>query len=227
MKYELSDNEAVLLDGQVSDSTQVLVDAAKARIVAVNSYPDLSEREAGFIADVVSEARSELLLAHRCEYIRGCPVCEKDAGYHVRTRTSRNERKGQPDFSKPKLFLAIEFHESFITIKNRVALGCCQDCFNRLKPYLASALKDIKAQIPSVITGHKPTYIRTKKMHCKKCEWLGLEAEMGKLPALMGNGFYPGKCPSCGAENQLFTTNIETATPLEYAVVVNREGRDY
>src|SRR5262249_35083081 len=152
-------------------------------------YPGLSKKEAGFVADVMSEAVTELLLAHRCEYIRRCPVCEKDAGFYIRTRNSRNGRKGQPDRTKPKLFPAFEFHNSFITIKNHVRLGCCQDCFARVKPFLAEALKDVKAQIPSLITGHKPTYLRSKKMHCKKCEWVGLESEMGKLPALMGNGY--------------------------------------
>jgi hypothetical protein len=227
MKYELTDTEAVLLDGQVSDAAQGLVSAAKARIAAASAYPELTEREAGFIADVVTEAHKELLLAHRSEYVQRCPVCEKDAGYHIRTRTSRNGRRGQPDRSKPKLFRAFEFHESFITIKNRVYLGCCSDCFARVKPYLAEALKDVKAQIPSCITGHKPTYLRSKKMHCKKCEWIGLESEMGRLSSIIGNGWYPGKCPQCGAENQLFTTNIETVVPIEYAVVVNKEGRDY
>jgi len=223
-RYELTDPEAVLLDGQVRDTVQSLIDAAKARLSAIGLYSDLSEREAGFVADVTTEAHTQKILAHGCEYIRRCPVCEKDAGYHIRTRSSRNGRKGQPDFSKPKLFPALEFHQSFITIKNRVALGCCQDCFARVKPYLADALKDVKAQIPSNVTGHKPTYLR---MTCTKCSWIGLESEMGKLPAIMGNGYYPGKCPSCGAENQLFSRNIEAVSPVEYAVVPNKEGRDW
>lgn len=218
MNIELADEEAVLLDGKVGAAAQSVVDAAKARLASAVAHPDLSPQHAGFIADVVTEAHRELLLTFRAKQIRYCRLCERKADYYLRARSSRSGRKGTPDYSKPRTFSGVELHDGFVSIENHVSLGCCLDCFNLLKPFLAKALDVVKAQIPKQITDHSPIYQRTKKMHCKKCEWIGLESEMGMLPAMI-QGYYPGKCPSCGVENSLFTHNIVTAEPLEYAVV--------
>ena len=39
---------------------------------------------------------------------------------------------------------------------------------------------------------------------CHKCGEKMYESEMGKASTLMGDGYYPSKCPKCGAESLLF-----------------------
>jgi hypothetical protein len=55
----------------------------------------------------------------------------------------------------------------------------------------------------------QPLYTKQSNMKCSKCNWEGHEGEMGKLRTLMGDGWYAGKCPSCGVENTLFSNVIK------------------
>ena len=61
-----------------------------------------------------------------------------------------------------------------------------------------------------------------KKAHrpseCKKCGWIGHDGQLGKLRTLLGDGYYLGKCPDCGAENHAFT--VENIVALEGFEVV-------
>lgn len=47
-----------------------------------------------------------------------------------------------------------------------------------------------------------PLYQRWDRCRCKRCKWTGHDGQLGKLRTLMGDGFYPGKCPSCGEERR-------------------------
>lgn len=200
MTLNLSDHELVILDGQCSETVQQAVDAAKQRLAAIAALPQLTEKQAGFVADVVREARENGKLTFRFSSIRSCPLCERKAGYAVRTRRSAWARAGTPNYDKPLYLSGIELAERFLSVKGYVSLGCCRECMDFMKPFLTEALADVRAEIPENITGHAPRFLWYRNQHCTKCEWSGHEGQMGFIPAVF-QGKYRGKCPQCGAEN--------------------------
>lgn len=196
----LSEDELLLLDGKCRPDVQPKVDEAKRNLSRIGDMPDIPEGDAIFIGKAVDEAKTKGKLAFRYEQLRWCPVCRRDAGYAKRTRTSAKGRTGEPNRSKPLSLSGVELGERFVC--GRAAIGCCRECWGRVKPLLAQELAGVQAEIPSAITDKSSPYKWYAKSECV-CGWSGGENEMGQLPAMMG-GYYPGQCPKCGAKDVPF-----------------------
>jgi hypothetical protein len=204
----LTDDELIVMDGKCSDDVQKTVDQAKSRIKKKNELPEIDPKIAAFIADVITEAQKEGVLIDRYESINRCSICGRAGGYHKYARTSRHHRRGEPDHDRPITIGGVELAKRFIRWKGSVTLGCCTECWKIAKPLLSEQLKNIKAEIPESITGIKPQWKKYDLRKCKKCGWEGHEGQLGQLQAMMG-GTYPGKCPQCGAESNLFNTAFD------------------
>jgi len=211
MRIELSDDELLLLDGKLDDKRQLDIEAAKERIAMRQAIPGLSPALAGFVANVVRAAENEGELCFERKSLRHCAVCDKSAGYQTYPRNGRHHRKGDKNFDKPLTFQGVDIARRFISIQGHANLGCCNACWEVVKPHLAEKLAGVRAAIPEAITGVAPRFKRYTNQECVKCGWKGHEGQMGMLPALMG-GLYSGKCPQCEASNVLFgPTLIKTA----------------
>lgn len=204
---ELLDTEWLLLDGQCRPEVQIMVDAARERLVMRGRYANMEPALAGFIADVIREAQQEGQLIYQHRRITFCPLCKRAAAYPV---YKSGRKKGQPNYSKPRLgFAGIELAYRFVRIEGHVALGGCADCINGVEPWLREELRGVPTQLTeSLKADGEPQRIRYKRKRCKLCGWEGHEGEMRQLPAIMGSS-YPGGCPNCPAETGLFRNDIE------------------
>lgn len=219
----LEDSELLLLDGHCSPSVQQTVNSAKQRLSMAQALPNVDPKLAGFIADVVSEAWNNNALVHQHTRLRSCPICGQKAGYYVYDRWSRNHRKGEPNYDKPKYLSGVELADRFIRMTGYASLGCCNSCFEKAIPFLKEKLKGVPAEIPEALTGEKPKFKRYKRSKCKKCGWTGHEGEMRKLRTIMGDGYYPGGCPKCDNESSLFNQSFESLDGYEIVEVKNQD----
>lgn len=207
----LTDRELILLDGKTTEKNQFEVDAAKSRLAAQERLSGLDPNVAAFVADVITEAKTNGELVFYYKQIRSCPVCQKSAGYAVRTRSSRRGWRGQPNYDRPLYLSGVELARRFVTTEGQVTVGACSDCYHAALPTIRKELEGIRAEISKHITGHEPLFKKHGNRECTKCGWTGHEGEMGKLDTLMGNGKYYGACPKCPAKNTLFDSgNIKT-----------------
>src|SRR5690606_18193713 len=78
----LTDEELALLDGKCRPEVQKEVAAALDRLKARELHKDLPPALAGFVADVVSEARENGRLVYSYTELGYCPLCRKTAGYY-------------------------------------------------------------------------------------------------------------------------------------------------
>lgn len=216
--FDLTDDEALLLDGKCSPKAQALVDAAKLRVAARSQFAHLSAVDAGFIADVVSHAAAEKKLVYQTRAIDKCKLCGAGGEYARHARTTRSHRRGQINYDRPIRIGGIELRERFVIVTGYVSLGACSACMERLKPDLRAALADLNVEMPDALAGER-RWKRWPVVECSKCKWRGHEGEMGKLRTLMGDGWYPGQCPKCPAQNMPFSQAIKSVDPAEYAIV--------
>lgn len=205
---DLTDQELVLLDGKCSSKIQTEVDAAKGRI-AMQSKMSCEPHIAAFVADAVKEAKEHGLLRLLREDLRYCRYCKKSAGYYTYPRTGRYHRRGETDYGHPKYMSGVELADRFISVKGYSCVGCCSECWQKAQPLLAKELEGVMAEVSEAITGHKPMFKKWDNMKCEKCNWEGHEGQMGRLPCLLGVGYYQGKCPQCGAENRVLNNKIK------------------
>lgn len=214
----VTDEELLLLDGKCGKETQGLIDSLKLRNRIAESRA-LTDSEATFVRDVLNEASTNKTLIFRSLRIRRCPVCNTAAGYAKRTRSSRSGRRGEPNYDRPLTMYGYELARRFFVIKDTPTIGCCTSCWKKIQPILAEELSGVPAEIPQDITGIPPRFKAYDVMKCTKCGWVGSEHLMGKLPAVMG-GFYPGKCPECGAEHLPFGPIIFNRTDERVLVLL-------
>lgn len=193
----LTDEELARLDGQVRPEIQREVDAAKARIEAVATI-NLRPALAAFVADVVSEAERKGELVYWNKRVRSCALCDWGGEY---VRFKSGPRKGTPNRAKPVVRLGKELARRFITIDGHVTLGGCAACVEEALPALCDHLAEVRAQVPGALAVEgRPAWRRYNRKRCTKCGWEGHEGQMGQLPTLLGDGSYPGQCPSCGVK---------------------------
>jgi hypothetical protein len=212
----LLDIELVLLDGQCRPEIQKEVDAAKERLEVVLELVNIPPTVAGFIADVVREAKTGGKLSYRIVSLRKCEVCGHRCDYDIYTRYSSNHKKGDKNYDRPIMFNGIDLSNSLVSVRGYATLGCCLDCWKIAQPVLIERLKNVVSEIPEKITGEKPKFKRYKRKKCTECGWVGHEGQMRKLRTLMGDGYYPGGCPKCGVENSFFSPNkIESLNEFE------------
>lgn len=221
---KLNSDEIVLLDGKCRPEIQVTVDRAKIAS-QISGESDIPEGVAGMIAKVIDEAKANGKLMHRIEMISVCPACKRSDGYHVHKRSTKYRRKGDTDYDNPKLFMAHNLAHRFVTIKNHISVGFCVSCFDQAFPVLQKHLKTVNAQVPDSLLGEPCKWKWNKNRKCKACGWEGHEGEMGMERTLMGDGWYPAKCPSCKAENHLFHTAVEIRDGFTLTEVTREEVR--
>lgn len=193
-KIELIYNELLLLDGEVSESAQRVIDDAK------------KEQSFGFDLPLINEVikKSEQIgtLSWTYKSIKHCPYCDKKYAYHKRKRATKYHRKGSEDYSKPIYYSGIAFNEGFVTIQG--VGDMCTDCcskYNVIETVVNYILdNDLKIEIKPRDYKDKTKYIKDDIRICFECKQEMQESKMGKLPAMM-SGYYPGKCPNCGAES--------------------------
>lgn len=216
---DLSDDEMVLLDGKCRPEIQEEVAASLSRIAARASNPDLTDKQSGFIADVVAEATKSGRLVLQRVQIRYCGVCGKGGDYSRYPRNGKHHRKGDKNYSKPIYLIGRELTHRFVRVTGSPAVGCCEDCWVELGSRVGAAVSGLAAEIPKSISGIEPLYSVVHYARCGECGWSGHEHQMGKLPTMMGDGSYFGACPLCTAKNTLFNTKIK----LSGSVVVDKK----
>lgn len=201
--------EIIYLDGHCRAEIQQVVEMAKTA-QAISDAGVLSEKEASMVAELVAVATTKGRLTWSQHAIKNCPCCGRNDGYYAVARATRYKVKGRPDYDKPKLFTGYDLDSGFIHIQGHISKGCCESCFPRIASVLLQRLDGVRAELPEKLTGRPSRFKRHDRMQCTVCQWEGHEGELLPLPALMG-GNYPGKCPSCGAENRLLgATNVKT-----------------
>jgi hypothetical protein len=200
-KVALSDAELVLLDGRCSAEAQTEIDAAKRRLAFAAAHADLSAADAGFVADVVNAAIANGRLTYSRAQLLSCSLCERVRTYAKRKRWSRKGAAGSPDYDRPIYVPGVDLAQGFVIVQGIARLGCCVDCLTRLRPVLATALADVRAQIPEGITGVPARFVRYGHRHCAECGWDGHEGEMRRERTVLGDGTYPAGCPKCDANN--------------------------
>ena len=220
-EVKLTDKQILLLEGDPAFAE--LVSAAKERLANTERFAYLNDAQRNLIAKIVEQANKEKFV--NCRYARTtyCTLCGKSAGYGTYQRSSRNHRKGERDWSKPLSMNGIEFGESFVV--NHIQLGGCLDCINNaVVGAVKEIVRDIQCEVNAeLLTPERPNWTRYHNMKCE-CGWTGYEGEMYPVLTLMADGYYPGKCPSCGKENVLFAKYIR---PTEGYTLVKMPRRIY
>lgn len=218
--FHLTDEQSLLLDGHLDDDGQAKVNAARARIEARKASV-LPDHLAGFVADVVTEARTNGKVVVQHERIRRCPLCGAYKGY---AKYKSGPRKGLDNLDRPLYLNGIETARRFVTMKGHVSVGACVDCFEAAEPSIVEALRGVKAEVHERLRHpDEPKRVKHDNRHCTKCGWTGHAGQMRRLPAIMG-GTYPGGCPECDAENLPFGRNV--IKPADGFTVVTEEADD-
>ena len=207
----LTDDELVVLDGLGGLDLQKKVDSAKIRIGSRPIASHLSKEDADLIGRIVAEAKENGQLVFYRQSVKSCSTCGKKCDYPRHSRSSRTHRRGDLNYDRPILFSGTEFAKRFVTMQNYVTVGACSECVERLLPEIKKALVGLEVELPVALqTEGLPCYKKSENKRCKKCSWQGHEEELGNLRTFMGDGYYRGKCPSCGAESGLFNHTIES-----------------
>ena len=217
----LTDDELLVLDGRCSEKVQAEVEGARIR-QAMQDRLDLPTHLAGFVGDVLLEAQTNGELRWMSKRLTYCRICRKAPGY---APFVRGPRRGRPNYDRPLTLAGWDLAHRFVTIKDSANLGGCDECVQAALPAIREALRGVVAQLPKALRAEGvPARTKYPNVRCKECGWEGHEGEVGRLRTLMGDGTYPGKCPSCGVEHQPFRPS-----PLEQTggfVVVTPSGSD-
>jgi len=186
----LTDDELLLLDGRCLPETQTIIDSVKERNYLSNTC-SLTESQSKVIVDIVTCARSRGAVDFRWTAISGwqsCQVCGKRAGYSL-FKTGMN--KGKENTKKPWYIYGAKIGSEFI----------CNDCYKALKPVIVRHLALIQCELAmELMSEGAAKMVKSVACKCNKCEWTGHEHQILAKMCLMGRGYYPGKCPGCGAE---------------------------
>jgi hypothetical protein len=201
-EVKLLDSELLLLDGKCSGDVQAAINSVKERRALADSLSALTPAEVKLIHSVLNVARSSGQLKPQWVKLRLCEVCGKKAGYATVKRSSRHKTKGEPDYDKPLSMRGVDFAQGVIVIKGYAAVGCCAECYEKVKGALLERLQSVPCEL-SGFFGVPSRWKRYDNRECTKCGWKGHKGQMLPRPALMG-GFYPGGCPNCEAENVMF-----------------------
>lgn len=195
MRVDLPPGELLLLDGKVGAETQEAVQIAR-DVLRIQAAHSLTERRAAIVAEMLAHARKTGHLRFVRKPISYCVGCLRSADYGGRRKNKLIPLYG---FDCSTDFVSVQYHAS---------IGGCGDCLAAILPAAKAELAYVQAEIPDALhAADAPRWKRWPHRKCKQCGWTGNEGQLGKLPALMG-GYYPGKCPSCGAENTPFGRTI-------------------
>lgn len=191
----LTDDELVLLDGKVADKAQSEVNAAKRRISQRADY--LAVAQSDLIATMLQKVDEYGELRWINKPLSACRLCGRDDGYRL---FKSGQRKGQPDYKHRKTFAGIDMDPSFVSIQHTAFLGGCLACMADLLPHLRTALDGVPVDAPASLLGpDSPRWKKRRNRTCKSCGWTGHEGQMIQERTLMGDGWYPARCPECKA----------------------------
>ena len=192
----LSDVDLAALMNSADTDVRLAALAAVQRLHAPARWPDIPAHVAALIADVLAEARKNGRLIYRGVAVSSCRYCGALSKYE---KSKRRKKTYEAKIS------GIEFADRFVIITGHISVGGCRSCVDLAAPALRVELATFPVQLP---TGMRlegvPVYQRWDRCRCKKCEWSGHDGQLGKLRTLMNDGWYQGKCPSCGAESKPF-----------------------
>lgn len=200
--FSLTYDEAMLLDGKVSEKSQGIVDVAK------------KEHEFGlddFCNEILRKAMEKGKLSWGRKKISSCEHCDdKPSGYHTYTRNSRYHRKGAPNYDAPYEYSGIDPFQGFVVFQG--LSGVCVDCwYKKYLPVLVNYI--IENDLPIEIQKNdiaESLYKKDDIRICFKCGEEIRESEMGTSMTMMGDGRYPSTCPKCGATSTIFGPSHKT-----------------
>jgi len=194
---QLTAGEAVNL---VSDRPEVQAVAAAAK-AALELQGELPPALAKFVASAAARAVKDKKLRWRGVSVEYCPICGWSGEY---PKFKSGPRRGRPNTNKRRnTQYGVDLADSPVTINGYATLGGCSPCVEKALPCLRRALSDVRAELPRQLAGAK-SYTRHALCRCTSCGWYGHEGQLGKCPTLLPGGVYPGKCPACGATNEVF-----------------------
>src|SRR5690606_29356435 len=111
----------------------------------------------------------------------------------------------------PLAFAGRELAFRYVSFQGYPTLGGCVECVESALPHIREALRGIPVQLPETLRPEgEPKRVKYQRRRCKKCGWEGHEGQMGRLPTMLGDGTYPGKCPSCGEKSGWLRDTFET-----------------
>lgn len=190
----LSDNDLSTLIGSADADTRTAAEAASARLAAPTRWPDVPPHVAAMVADITSEAREEGRLIYRSVATSFCRYCGARSTWE---KSKRRRREYEAKIS------GVEFADRFVVISGHISVGGCAACVADALPVLRAELAQFPVQLPRQLqTDDAPVYQRFDRCRCRKCNWTGHDGQLGKLRTLMNDGWYLGKCQSCGAERR-------------------------
>jgi hypothetical protein len=214
-EVKLTHDEILVLDGKCSLETQKIVDSIKEeRLLASEG---LTPEQSRILNKILTYARTHGEVDFQWRNISGyqrCPICNKRAGYAT-FKTGKN--KGHENTKKPLYIYGAKFGPEFI----------CYACHDVMKPIIRRHLDNIKCELHRelMLEGAIPM-VKSEAYKCNKCGWTGYEHQIGKMPCLMGGGYYPGKCPGCGATQMpLSFQNVFTRDYTSWVIVPRSEHK--
>lgn len=200
MSDTILDQDLVKLDGICSPHTQLMVDKAKKRLLL--RAAGIDQKLVLLISNIREHLQEYLKFKVNKIKLSSCLLCDKKSSYEKYTRSSRNHRKGTPNYDKPIYFDGVEVNGTACTIRGYSSTGCCVDCWNKNKDVILENIKDIKCENP--VDGK---YRRINIYRCE-CSWEGSEYELVNGTNLV---FETSKntCPKCGTKLGLFSSKIK------------------
>lgn len=195
-KVELCLDEILRLDGACRPEIQLVVEQARTTVELAKELP---QPLAKMVSTVLGVAETDGRLVYERTNVRRCPCCGRSDGYWPVRRSTRYKTRGKPDYDKPRLFCAWGLQRRFLHIQNHLSVGVCETCAPQVLPVLRARLDGVKAEIPEALLGRPSTWKWKQNRECTQCGWSGHEGQMIEERTIMGDGWYPAKCPKCNA----------------------------
>lgn len=201
--WSLNDDQLLLLDGNADEKMQAVIDGIK---LARANGADIP-----LVGKVLAEAQQAGWLRIIQSRGRFCSLCGKSAGYATYPRHGRHHRKGDKNYDRPLSMAGVCFESSCVTIKDHI--DCCSACDKERGISAAIVNLIVSKELPiELLNDPRGLFRKDDQRKCCKCEALIYESEMGKLQTLMGDGYYPGVCPRCGAKSLPFGWEHHSST---------------
>ncbi len=216
-KVQLTDEEFLLLDGKCRPEIQLEVNQGKIRLATKSRLGHLTTKQAAFVANTVARGIKDGKLVFQFTRLRMCDVCNRYGGY-LKFKSGR--RRGQDNHDKPICLQGVELADSFIRMSGYATHGCCSECWGVVKPAMISELADSLIELPDMLysSGSK-RYAKSETVACAACRWQGPKHLLGPVRTMMGDGYFYGRCPSCGGESGFLSSLITTSDNHSWTMV--------
>lgn len=209
-EVNLSIEELLKLDGQVSEEAQKTIDAAKKEVSFGFSLPIINE--------ILKKSEEIGKMTWNYKQVRNCDYCDdKPYDYYRYPRSGKYHNKGDRNYNRPKYYSGIKFNEGLVTIQGQgdMCSDCCEkyNIINQLIDYILD--NDLQIEIQK--NNYKDSkYLKDDIRICHSCNYEMAESEMGKERTMMGDGFYPSSCPKCNAKSKPFGSSHKTTNKFTH-----------